>query len=87
LRVFIVGTLQKFLAPGGEVLWIHSGAAWLAAWINERSRRAISEIVQLSEQTTFKLVDGVEVEALVEALGVLANSSRLLRYTPDRQFE
>lgn len=53
-----------------EVLWIHSGAGWLTAWISERSRRAISEIVQLSERTTFQLVDGVEVEAPTEALNV-----------------
>jgi cation-transporting P-type ATPase C len=73
LESFLGGTTLAAVAVGEaatalEVLWIHSGAAWLTTWITERSRRAISEIVQLSEQHTIKLVDGVEIAVPTEAL-------------------
>lgn len=75
LESFLGATVVTAVAVGEavtalEVLWIHSGAAWLTAWISERSRRAISEIVQLSERATFRLVDGVEVEVPAEVLSV-----------------
>jgi cation-transporting P-type ATPase C len=73
LESFLGGTTLAAVVVGEaatalEVLWIHSGAAWLTAWITERSRRAISEIVQLGEHNTVKLVDGVEVKVPTEAL-------------------
>jgi cation-transporting P-type ATPase C len=73
LESFLGGTTLAAVAVGEaatalEVLWIHSGAAWLTAWITERSRRAISEIVQISEGNACKLVDGVETEVPVESL-------------------
>ena len=49
-----------------EVLWIESGAEFLTAWINQRLRRAISEILQVAAQNTFISVDGQEVEVPVE---------------------
>jgi cation-transporting P-type ATPase C len=75
LESFLGATVVAAVAVGEavtalEVLWIHSGAAWLTAWISERSRRAIAEIVQLGERNTFRLVDGVEVEVPTEALSV-----------------
>jgi cation-transporting P-type ATPase C len=75
LESFLGATTLAAVAAGEattalEVLWIHSGAAWLTAWISERSRHAISEIMQLSERTTFKLVEGVEVAVPAEALNV-----------------
>ncbi len=45
-----------------EILWINSGADLLSAWIAERSRKHISEILELTSHHTFVLVDGVEVE-------------------------
>ncbi|MCS6926268.1 MAG: cation-translocating P-type ATPase [Candidatus Binatia bacterium] len=73
LESFLGGTTLAAVAVGEaatalEVLWIHSGAAWLIAWITERSRRAIAEIVQLSDQHAVKLVDGREVDVPTEAL-------------------
>jgi len=51
-----------------EVLWINSGAELLKAWITERSRKSISEILQVTGHHTFVLVDGVEVEAEIHEL-------------------
>lgn len=72
-------TLDGFLATGAiaavtvgeamtafEILWINSGAELLTAWITERSRRSIDEILKLTSHHTFVLVDGVEVERDVE---------------------
>ncbi len=74
-------TLEAFLGAGCvaavaagealtafEILWIHSGAELLKAWITERSRRSIAGILGLSAHHTFILVDGVEVEAEVDSL-------------------
>lgn len=74
-------TLESFLGAGCmaavvagealtafEILWIHSGAELLKAWITERSRRSIAGILRLSGHHTFILVDGVEVEAEVDSL-------------------
>ncbi len=49
-----------------EILWINSGAELLTAWTTERSRRSISEILDLTSHHTFVLVDGIEVERAVE---------------------
>ncbi|MGE4292143.1 MAG: heavy metal translocating P-type ATPase [Desulfovibrio sp.] len=51
-----------------EVLWINSGAELLKAWITERSRKSISEILQVTSHHTFVLVDGVEMEREVRDL-------------------
>jgi cation-transporting P-type ATPase C len=53
-----------------EVLWINSGAELLKAWITERSRKSISEILQVASHHTFVLRDGVEVEYEVRDLRV-----------------
>ena len=73
LESFLGGTTLIAIAVGEaetalEVLWIHSGAAWLTAWITERSRRAITQIVELNDREACKLVDGQEVRVPVEAL-------------------
>lgn len=49
-----------------EILWIDSGAEFLTAWIGQRSRRAISDILQVSSKNTFISIDGKEVEVPVE---------------------
>nr|WP_203529361.1 cation-translocating P-type ATPase [Pseudodesulfovibrio sp. JC047] len=51
-----------------EVLWINSGADLVKAWITERSRKSISDILEVSSHHTFVLINGVEVEKDVEAL-------------------
>ncbi|CCO22906.1 heavy metal translocating P-type ATPase [Maridesulfovibrio hydrothermalis] len=45
-----------------EILWINAGAELLTAWITERSRQAISGILDNTTHHTFVLKDGVEVE-------------------------
>jgi len=49
-----------------EVLWIDSGAEFLKSWISRRSRRAISEILQVTGKNTFISLDGQEVEVPVD---------------------
>lgn len=74
-------TIDSFLAGGViasvfggqaitalEILWINSGADLLSAWIAERSRKHISEILEITSHHTFVLVDGVEVEREVASL-------------------
>ena len=51
-----------------EILWIHSGADLLSSWITEKSRRHISDILELTSHHTFVFVDGVEIERDVAAL-------------------
>ena len=51
-----------------EILFIDSGAEWLRAWVTQRSRRAIAEILEITSHHTFMIVDGVEVEVAVEAV-------------------
>lgn len=51
-----------------EVLWINSGAELVKAWITERSRKSISQILEVASHHTFVLVDGVEVEKEVADL-------------------
>ena len=53
-----------------EILWIDSAAGLLKAWIGERSRKAISEILQVTSQNTYILVDGLEVEVPVEQVQI-----------------
>ncbi|NDV26093.1 cation-translocating P-type ATPase [Desulfovibrio sp. JC010] len=51
-----------------EILWINAGAELLTAWITERSRRAISGILDNTTHHTFVLKDGVEVEMEINDL-------------------
>ncbi len=53
-----------------EILWINAGAELLTAWTAERSRRSISEILDLTSHHTFVLVDGIEVERAVEDVNI-----------------
>ncbi|MDQ7832570.1 MAG: cation-translocating P-type ATPase [Desulfovibrionaceae bacterium] len=74
-------TMEGFLAAGCvaaaaagqavtalEILWIHSGAETLKAYIAERSRRSISAILDLTAKNTFILAGDVEVEVPVSAV-------------------
>ena len=76
-------TLEAFLAGGCllasasgqalaalEILWIHSGAESLKAWVAERSRRSISGILDLTAKNTFIIAGDVEVEVPVSAVKV-----------------
>ncbi|SDL05821.1 cation-transporting P-type ATPase C [Maridesulfovibrio ferrireducens] len=51
-----------------EILWINAGAELLTAWITERSRRAISGILDKTSHHTFVLKDEVEVEVEINQL-------------------
>lgn len=51
-----------------EVLWINSGAELVKSWITERSRKSISNILEVTSHHTFVLIDGVEVEKEVKDL-------------------
>ncbi len=53
---------------GLEILWINQGAELLNAWVTERSRKSISDILQETSHHTFRLVNGVEVETKVSDL-------------------
>lgn len=73
LDTFLAGGVLASVAGGQaltalEILWINSGADTLAAWIAERSRRHVSEILELTSHHTFVLVNGVEVECEVSEL-------------------
>ena len=74
-------TLEGFLAAGCatatfsaqavtalEILWIHSGAETLKAWVSERSRRSVSAILDLTAKNTFVLAGEVEIEVPVSAV-------------------
>lgn len=76
-------TLEGFLAAGCaiaalsgeaitalEILWIQSGAETLKAWVSERSRRSVSDILALTAKNTFILAGDVEVEVPVSAVKV-----------------
>ena len=67
LESFLGGSLIAATVAGEavtalEILWISSGASLLQAWITERSRRAIRDILQVTEHQAFLFVNGVEVE-------------------------
>lgn len=51
-----------------EIMWINAGADLLTAWITERSRRAISGILDNTTHHTFILKDGVEIEVEINNL-------------------
>ena len=73
LEAFLGASCVAAIAAGEaltafEVLWINSGAELVKAWITERSRKSISDILAASCHHTFVLVDGVEVEREVADL-------------------
>lgn len=76
-------TLEGFLAAGCvtatlagqaltalEILWIQSGAETLKAWVSERSRNSVSDILALTAKNTFILAGDVEVEVPISAVKV-----------------
>ncbi|PID73966.1 MAG: heavy metal translocating P-type ATPase [Desulfobacterales bacterium] len=73
LDAFLAGGVLASVAGGEavtalEILWINSGAETLSTWIAERSRRHISEILDLTSHHTFVLIDGIEVEREIKDL-------------------
>lgn len=73
LEAFLGASIVAAIAAGEaltafEVLWINSGAELVKAWITERSRKSISQILEVSSHHTFVVVDGVEVEREVSDL-------------------
>ena len=75
LEGFLGGSIVLAAAMGQaltalEILWIDSGAGLLKAWISERSRRAISDILAVTSQSTYILVDGLEVQVPVDQVQV-----------------
>lgn len=44
-----------------EILWVTSAGHLLQAWVTEKSRRSIRNILEITEKETYILVDGVEV--------------------------
>ena len=73
LEAFLGASCVAAIAAGEaltafEVLWINSGAEFVKAWITERSRKSIGNILAASCHHTFVLVDGVEVEQEVADL-------------------
>lgn len=49
-----------------EILWITSASELLKTWVNERSRRAIRDILEVTTKKTYVLVENVELEVAVE---------------------
>ena len=73
LDAFLAGGVLASVVGGQaltalEILWINSGADLLSAWITERSRKHISEILEITSHHTFVLMDGIEVEKEVSSL-------------------
>jgi cation-transporting P-type ATPase C len=71
LESFLGGSILAAVAAGEalaalEILWITSAGEFLKTWITERSRRAIRDILEVTEKETYILVDGVEVSIGVE---------------------
>jgi cation-transporting P-type ATPase C len=71
LESFLGGSILTAVAAGEalaalEILWITSAGELLKTWITERSRRAIRDILDVTEKETYILVDGVEVGIAVD---------------------
>jgi manganese/zinc-transporting P-type ATPase C len=71
LESFLGGSIIAAAAAGEataalEILWITSGGELLQGWITERSRRAIRDILQVTEKETYVLTGGVEVSIPVD---------------------
>lgn len=66
LESFLGGSIIAAVAAGEaaaalEILWVTSGGELLQNWITERSRRAIRDILRVTEKETYILTGGVEV--------------------------
>lgn len=75
LETFLGGAVMAAIAAGEavaalEILWITSGADLLTAWVTERSRRAIRDILEVTGRNTYIRVHGIEVEVPVEEVAV-----------------
>ncbi len=73
LESFLGGSILVAVAAGEamaafEILWITSAGNFLKAWITERSRRAIRDILDITEKETYILIEGVEVSVAVDAV-------------------
>ncbi len=73
LDSFLAGGVLVSLAGGQaaaalEILWINTGADVLSAWIAERSRKHISDILEITSHHTFVVENGMEVEREVSSL-------------------
>ncbi|MEJ2716597.1 MAG: HAD-IC family P-type ATPase, partial [Deltaproteobacteria bacterium] len=71
LNTFLASASGLAIAAGEpatalEVIWVRAIGEMAEGYVADRSRRAIGEILQLSERNAFVLVDGVEVEIPVE---------------------
>lgn len=64
----IAATIAGEALTAFEILWITAGAELVTSWITERSRRAISDILDASTHHTFVLKEGVEVEIEISEL-------------------
>jgi len=49
-----------------EILWVTSASEMLSSWVNERSRRAIRDILEVTAKKTYILADNVELEIAIE---------------------
>lgn len=73
LDTFLGGSLMLAIGAGEveaalEILWIDSGADLMKGWVTERSRKAISDILEISGHHTFVLRNGIELEVPVSSL-------------------
>jgi manganese/zinc-transporting P-type ATPase C len=71
LESFLGGSIIAAVAAGQataalEILWITSGGELLQGWITERSRRAIRDILKVTEKEAYVLTGGVEVSIPVD---------------------
>ena len=62
----VAATLAGEAQAALEILWVTSGGELLQQWITARSRRAIRDILQVTEKETYILSDGVEISVPVE---------------------
>jgi manganese/zinc-transporting P-type ATPase C len=75
LETFLGGGIVAAVAAGQamaalEILWITSAGELLQAWITRRSRRAIRDILQVTEKETYILADGVEISVPVDKVKI-----------------
>lgn len=73
LEVFLGASILAAAGAGEataalEILWVTSGGESLQAWITEKSRSSIKNILDVTAKNTYVLIDGVEVEMPVEAV-------------------
>lgn len=64
----VAATLSGQAITALEILWIQSGAESLNGWIAERSRKSVSDILDLTAKNTYIMAGGVEVEIPVSGV-------------------